>query len=132
MFYITFKGFYNIYLCLFDLALVGETTGLGGLEEEKKTEADDKKNSSPSETIRKETDERADEKNIDKKETAFLVAARNGIVEMVNEILSQKPMVIRETNSWGDNVLHVAVRNRKSLVVKSLETKLRRKRQLWQ
>lgn len=43
MFYITFKGFYNIYLCLFDLALVGETTGLGGLEEEKKTEADDKK-----------------------------------------------------------------------------------------
>ncbi|KAL3035424.1 hypothetical protein AAZX31_02G251700 [Glycine max] len=116
----------------------GETSDLGWLKKEKEgknTEVDEKilPLSGPSDTIGKKNDvEAAEKKNNDKRETAFFVAARNGIVEMVNEILSQKPMVIRETNSWGDNVLHVAVRNRKSLVVKSLETKLRRKRQLWQ
>ncbi|KAL5125565.1 Inversin-A [Glycine soja] len=115
----------------------GETSDLGWLKKEKEgknTEVDEKilPLSGPSDTIGKKNDvEAAEKKNNDKRETAFFVAARNGIVEMVNEILSQKPMVIRETNSWGDNVLHVAVRNRKSLVVKSLETKLRRKRQLW-
>ncbi|KAH1211745.1 Ankyrin repeat-containing protein ITN1 [Glycine max] len=109
----------------------GETTGLGGLEEEKKTEADDKKNSSPSETIRKETDERADEKNIDKKETAFLVAARNGIVEMVNEILYRIPSVIHNANSKKENVLLVAVKNRQPLVVECLKMKMQSKPEVW-
>ncbi|TKY56978.1 Ankyrin repeat-containing protein [Spatholobus suberectus] len=106
----------------------GETSSLEWLEEETELKADEKKPSSRSDT-RKETDQLADEKSIDKKETAFLVAARNGIVEMVNEILNRIPSVIHNTNSKKENVLLVAVMNRQPLVVESL--KMQSKPEVW-
>lgn len=62
--------------------------------------------------------------NIDEKktvETVILVAARHGIVEMVNEIISHLPSAIHETNSEKKNVLLVAVENRQTLVVEALK-----------
>ncbi|QCE01449.1 death-associated protein kinase [Vigna unguiculata] len=60
-------------------------------------------------------------KMIDEKETPFLAAARNGIVEMVNEIYNLRPSVLHETNSQGENVLLVAAKNRKPVVIESLK-----------
>jgi len=60
-------------------------------------------------------------KMIDEKETPFLAAARNGIVEMVNEIYNLRPSVLHETNSQGDNVLLVAAKNRKPVVIECLK-----------
>lgn len=59
--------------------------------------------------------------NIDREETGILVAARNGIVEMVNEIISKIPSAIHETNSEKKNVLLVAVENRQTLIVEALK-----------
>ncbi|QCE01448.1 hypothetical protein DEO72_LG7g2745 [Vigna unguiculata] len=78
------------------------------------------------ETIRKENDSESNKKKgIDKKETPFLAAARNGIVEIVCGILFQNPNSMRETNSKEENVLLVAARNRKPLVLKILKLRLR-------
>ncbi|TKY56980.1 Ankyrin repeat-containing protein [Spatholobus suberectus] len=71
------------------------------------------------------------ESELDVNYTTFLVAAGNGIAEMVNEILSQIPSVIHETSSREENVLLVAVKNRKPLIVENLKTKLRSKREVW-
>ncbi|KAG4935379.1 hypothetical protein JHK85_050298 [Glycine max] len=59
--------------------------------------------------------------SVDSKETVILVAARNGIVEMVNEIISKIPSAIHETNSEKKNVLLVAVENRQTLIVEALK-----------
>jgi len=121
----------NIYLFSFDFTLTGETSELGWLEqEEKEIQALDKKALTPSDTIKRETDKLA-EKNIDKSETAFLVAARNGVVEMVNELLNRIPSVIYNTNSNKENVLMVAVMNRKHFVVEKLKMKMQSKPELW-
>lgn len=61
---------------------------------------------------------------IDKKETALLAAAKNGIVEIVSDLLSKIPNVVPETNSNNENVLHVAVKNRQSNVVELLRKNL--------
>nr|XP_027187471.1 ankyrin repeat-containing protein ITN1-like [Cicer arietinum]XP_027187472.1 ankyrin repeat-containing protein ITN1-like [Cicer arietinum] len=55
------------------------------------------------------------------KETPFLVAARNGIVEMVNEILNKVPSAIHNINSKKENALHVAVKHRHPIVVETLK-----------
>ncbi|QHO27114.1 uncharacterized protein LOC107496829 [Arachis duranensis] len=60
---------------------------------------------------------------IDPKETAFLVAAKNGIVEMVIKILSKIPSAIHNTNTKKENVLLVAVMNRQPFVVETLRMK---------
>jgi len=100
-------------------------------EEENKTDVDEKKGVDRSESMKKESDQLAEEEKIDKKETAFLVAARNGIVEMVDEMLNRIPSVIHNTNSKKENVLLVAVLNRQPLVVESLKTKMQSKLEVW-
>ncbi|XP_054790090.1 uncharacterized protein LOC129295577 [Prosopis cineraria] len=47
-----------------------------------------------------------------RKESALFVAAKNGVLEIVKKILADKPGAIHETNSQGQNVLHVAVEHR--------------------
>ncbi|BAT88896.1 hypothetical protein VIGAN_05254000 [Vigna angularis var. angularis] len=60
------------------------------------------------------------EHHVDKKETAFLTAAKNGIVEIVFELQSKIPSAVHETNSNNENVLLVAVKNRQTNVVEVL------------
>ncbi|KAL2317023.1 hypothetical protein Fmac_030899 [Flemingia macrophylla] len=101
----------------------GETSELGWLGQDKEPDADEKTATlSRSDTIKKETDQHG-------KETPFLVAARYGIVEMVNEILYRIPSVIHSTNSNKENVLLVAVLSRQPLVVECL--KMHSKLEVW-
>ena len=57
----------------------------------------------------------------DPKETPFLVAVKNGIVEMVIEIRRRIPSAIHNTNSKRQNVLLVAVKHRQPQVVEILK-----------
>lgn len=66
--------------------------------------------------------------NIDREETAILVAARNGIIEMVNELISKIPSAIHETNSKKKNVLLIAVENRQTLIVEELKNRFGEKK----
>ncbi|RDX63244.1 Ankyrin repeat-containing protein ITN1, partial [Mucuna pruriens] len=66
--------------------------------------------------------------NIDREETVILVAAKIGIVEMVNEIISKIPSVIHETNLEKKNVLLVSVENRQTLVVEELRNRFGEKK----
>ncbi|CAL0331953.1 unnamed protein product [Lupinus luteus] len=65
-------------------------------------------------------------KKIDPKETAFLIAAKNGIVEIVREILLKIPSALHDTTADKRNVFHVAVKNRQPLVVETLIKNLRK------
>ncbi|XP_027340974.1 uncharacterized protein LOC113854267 [Abrus precatorius] len=62
--------------------------------------------------------------SVDKYETAFLAAAKNGIVEIVFALQSVIPSAIHETNSNNENVLLVAVKNRQTNVVEVLRKSL--------
>ncbi|GAU23726.1 hypothetical protein TSUD_128300, partial [Trifolium subterraneum] len=53
-------------------------------------------------------------------ETAILTAARNGIVEIVDEIITKVPSSIYEVNLENKNVLLVAVENRRTIVVEGI------------
>ncbi|KAK7372594.1 hypothetical protein VNO80_05979 [Phaseolus coccineus] len=118
---------YNVY----NQYKQGEASELRWLrKEEKEIQAIDKKTLSPSDKIKKETDKDA-EKKIDKTETAFLVAARYGILEMVNEILNRIPSAIHETNSNKENVLLVAVIHRQPFVLENLKMKMQSKPEVW-
>ncbi|TKY46854.1 Ankyrin repeat-containing protein [Spatholobus suberectus] len=64
------------------------------------------------------------EHHVDKKETAFLAAAKNGIVEIVFALQSKIPSVVHETNSNNENVMLVAVKNRQTNVVEVLRKNL--------
>ncbi|XP_045819481.1 uncharacterized protein LOC123912929 [Trifolium pratense] len=59
-----------------------------------------------------------------KSETAILTAARNGIVEIVNELITEIPSSIYEVNLENKNVLLVAVENRRTIVVEGLRKRL--------
>ncbi|KAL4299031.1 hypothetical protein AHAS_Ahas17G0060200 [Arachis hypogaea] len=61
----------------------------------------------------------------DDEETPFLLAARNGIVEMVVKIRRLIPSVIHNTNSKKENVVLVAVKHRQPHVVEALKTELK-------
>ncbi|KAK7385830.1 hypothetical protein VNO78_31729 [Psophocarpus tetragonolobus] len=119
--------------------------------EERKPKVDGNENNLESNT-RNETDQHGDEKNsveikreikdvleeerqpkIDDrtKDSPFLLAAGNGIVEMVKGILIKVPSVIHETNSQEENVLLVAVRNKKPLVVKALKNNFESDKEVW-
>lgn len=63
--------------------------------------------------------------------TPFLVAAKNGIVEMVNEILIKIPSAIHNTTSRKENVLLVAVKYRQPLIVETLRMIKHSKPELW-
>ena len=62
-----------------------------------------------------------------KKETALLIAAKYGILEMVEKILHEIPMAIHETTSDNKNILLVAVENRQPHIIKALQ-----KNDLWE
>ncbi|CAJ2640036.1 unnamed protein product [Trifolium pratense] len=55
-----------------------------------------------------------------KSETAILAAARNGIIEIVNELITKIPPTIYEVNLENKNVLLVAVENRRTTIVEGL------------
>ncbi|KAK7276507.1 hypothetical protein RIF29_17647 [Crotalaria pallida] len=115
----------------------GETSKPEPTEEEKKkllmmTVTDDKDGSAYKiEITKKGTSNENQENKPDPKETPFLVAAKNGIVEMVNEILNQIPSAIHNTNSKNENVLLVAVINRQPLVVETIRMRMRNKKEVW-
>ncbi|KAI9119350.1 hypothetical protein K1719_010025 [Acacia pycnantha] len=66
----------------------------------------------------------------DKKESAFFIAAKNGVLEILEKIMKDKPGAIHETNSQGQNVLHVAVESRQSHVF-NLFKELLLKERMW-
>ncbi|KAG4402731.1 hypothetical protein GLYMA_02G268300v4 [Glycine max] len=142
----------HLPLSLFDLTLVGEITRSEVLEEKRKPKVDGRIETLCQSEARKEVEQHADEKNIfiirretkclelleeERKPKAktssdildddtVLVAARNGIVEIVNEILTQFISVFYTTNSQEENILLVAVRNKKPLVVENLRKKFQK------
>jgi len=65
------------------------------------------------------------------KDNPFLDAARNGIIEMVNEILIKISNAILSTNSSKQNVLLVAVKYRQLLLVENLRMITNSKPELW-
>lgn len=57
---------------------------------------------------------------IDKKETAILIAAKNGVTEMVEKILELFPVAIHDMNAEKKNTVLLAVENRQPHVYKLL------------
>ncbi|KAE9606603.1 hypothetical protein Lal_00026014 [Lupinus albus] len=88
---------------------------MGQKEEEEKNQNDSDKKQEQQKASNEDSEE-----EIDPKETAFLIAAKNGIVEMVREILSKIPSALHDTTTEKRNVFHVAVKNRQPLVVETL------------
>lgn len=60
---------------------------------------------------------------IKEKDTPLIAAAKNGIVEIVEAILDVFPQAIEHENHKGENVFHVAVKNRRKNVLVLLEDK---------
>lgn len=58
---------------------------------------------------------------MDKKETPLLTAAKNGISEMVEEIIEQFPVAINDMNTDKKNIVLLAVENRQSHIYKFLQ-----------
>ncbi|XVF26116.1 hypothetical protein REPUB_Repub13aG0272200 [Reevesia pubescens] len=52
------------------------------------------------------------------KDTPLLIAAREGIIEIVNQILHKYPQAIEYTNEKGQNILQVAIKNRQLEIYK--------------
>ncbi|CAL0317597.1 unnamed protein product [Lupinus luteus] len=92
-----------------------------------KPERDDKDGSANKMKIAKKGTEAKEE--VDLKDTPFLVAARYGIVEMVNEILNEIPSAIHNINKKKENVLLIAVKNRQPLVIDTI--RMRMKKEVW-
>ncbi|XP_054789531.1 uncharacterized protein LOC129295069 isoform X2 [Prosopis cineraria] len=59
--------------------------------------------------------------------TPLLVAARGGVVEVVNKILSQLPVSIYDTTSKDKNILQVAVENRQPWVIEAVRKQVNNK-----
>ncbi|XP_058745160.1 uncharacterized protein LOC131617910 [Vicia villosa] len=95
-------------------------------KETSSTSSEEKKDSEKESEKKKEI-----EKEIDKKMTPFLVAAKNGIVEVVKEILLKIPSAIHNTNPSKENVLLVAVKYRQPLIVETLKEYKHSKPELW-
>ncbi|XP_054790249.1 uncharacterized protein LOC129295726 [Prosopis cineraria] len=60
--------------------------------------------------------------------TPLLVAARGGVVEVVNKILSQLPVSIYDTTSKDKNILQVAVENRQPWVIEAVRKQVKNKK----
>ncbi|XP_051120809.1 ankyrin repeat-containing protein ITN1-like isoform X2 [Andrographis paniculata] len=60
------------------------------------------------------------QREVRKRESAFLIAAKNGIIEMVTKILETFPMAIRDTDYMKKNAVLVAVENRQPHVYQYL------------
>lgn len=65
--------------------------------------------------------------------TPLLVAAQKGVIEVVNEILSQLPVTIYDTTSKDKNILQVAVENRRPSVIEAVHKQVNKelKLNLW-
>ncbi|KAK4281204.1 hypothetical protein QN277_012726 [Acacia crassicarpa] len=62
--------------------------------------------------------------------TPLLVAAQKGVIEVVNEILSQLPVTIYETTSKDRNILQVAVENRQPSVIEAVHKQVNKESKL--
>ncbi|GAU51422.1 hypothetical protein TSUD_413290 [Trifolium subterraneum] len=107
---------------MFNVFPLSKQGGPSRFEDEKEQESDSDAIKEMPEIPNETKKETKYEKEINKKMTPFLVAARNGIVEMVNEILIKIPSAIHNTNSRKENVLHVAVKYRQPLIVETLRS----------
>ncbi|KAI5409429.1 hypothetical protein KIW84_055024 [Lathyrus oleraceus] len=67
-----------------------------------------------------------DSTNIDGKNTAYLIAASHGIVEMMTILESRIRSVIHDINSNKENAFHLAVKNRQPHVIQWLMKSLRK------
>ncbi|KAK4254541.1 hypothetical protein QN277_009912 [Acacia crassicarpa] len=80
-------------------------------------------------------DKKKDDEPPKRTDTALLVAAQKGVVEVVNRILERFPVFIHDTSSNKKNIVLVAVENRQPTILEALHThfcvKLK-KPQLWQ
>ncbi|RHN57316.1 putative ankyrin repeat-containing domain-containing protein [Medicago truncatula] len=114
------------------LSLAGETNRFDEQEQKPKENEIQKTISTPNKT-KTETKLENEKEEVDKKETPFLVAAKNGIVELVNEFLDKIPSAIHDTNSRKENVLHVAVKSRQPVIVETLRMRMIKhsKPELW-
>ncbi|KAK4441648.1 hypothetical protein Salat_0499700 [Sesamum alatum] len=66
------------------------------------------------------TDEDGEAPEMDKGETHILVAAKNGVIEMVEKILNIFPMAIQDMNNEQKNIVLLAVENRQPHLYKFL------------
>ncbi|KAI9119024.1 hypothetical protein K1719_009699 [Acacia pycnantha] len=57
-------------------------------------------------------------------DTALLVAAQKGVVEVVNKILQRLPVSIHDTSSMKKNIVMIAVENRQPRILEALYTHL--------
>ena len=90
-------------------------------------EEDKAKSQDGKDNIQDKNKEHKHEDEIDKYDTPLLIAARNGILEMVDKILESMPMVIHDTTSkFKRNILLAAVESRQPHLVETL-----RKQKLW-
>ncbi|CAJ2639725.1 unnamed protein product [Trifolium pratense] len=76
--------------------------------------------SGPSEIKEENNERKLLVENIAIKETAYLVAAKHGIVEITSKLVSEMKSVIHERNSNKENVLLVAVKYRQPQIVEEL------------
>ena len=68
-----------------------------------------------------EEDKKTTENEIVIKETALLIAAKNGILEMAEKILKDLPTTIHDSTSENKNILLVAVENRQPHIIEALQ-----------
>ncbi|KAI4301206.1 hypothetical protein L6164_034507 [Bauhinia variegata] len=62
-----------------------------------------------------------EQEEMDKRMTALLVAAKNGVIEMVKKILERIPVAILDRTKEEKNILHVAVENRQPHIFNELK-----------
>ncbi|KAI9119396.1 hypothetical protein K1719_010071 [Acacia pycnantha] len=67
----------------------------------------------------------------EKRESAFFIAAKNGVMEILEKIMRDKPEAIHETNSQGQNLLQVAVENRQPSVIEAMHKNLKKEDYIW-
>ncbi|KAI9122555.1 hypothetical protein K1719_006395 [Acacia pycnantha] len=80
-------------------------------------------------------DKKKDDEAPKRTDTALLVAAQKGVVEVVNRILERLPVFIHDTSSNKKNIVLIAVENRQPRILEALHTHLYvklKKPQLWQ
>ncbi|XP_020962840.1 uncharacterized protein LOC107610163 isoform X2 [Arachis ipaensis] len=90
---------------------------------------DCKRNIAAAIAVADHTTEDTSDDNDSEKETPYLLAAKNGIIELVTKIREKIPSAIHSTNAKNQNVLLVAVKNRQPEVV--LKLKKTTKIQVW-
>ncbi|KAJ9696071.1 hypothetical protein PVL29_008362 [Vitis rotundifolia] len=89
---------------------IHEANDTNGMKTSSSTENEKSNQKKKTDEMAKEIDEMA------KKETPILIAAKNGIVEMVERILELFPVAIHDMNSEKKNIILLAVENRQTRV----------------